>query len=608
MVDYTPVSITGGELRKDYPIDFPAARSYLRGLSTTLKGKTVNGTTTEEWGLKLNGSDPYLNVFFVEGADLSAATSMTINVPNGSVVLVNINGRGNDLNWSGGLAVNGTSIGNVLYNFYNTPNLTIQGIDVRGSILAPRTHVNFVTGVQNGQMMCKSLEGAGQFNNTQFIGNIPVETEIVNIASLSGVTETDTNPNNDSDDALVTVNGQDTGGGSGDGGEWEYVGSFLEGQIVWSLTYTEDGCLLVGTWGGAIYKSNPEGTEFTLINEGMNVGFIWSLLVHNGYFFAGTEQGVFRYNGVSWTLIGLEGMDIRSLVVADGVIYAGVWGAGVYVSTDDGETWTDLSADILNYAAVHDITAHFSFDFNLELFVATLGNGVCFSPDGGVNWTKLDVGYEFVWSIASTSAGTLFAGTYGDGLYQSDDNGSSWYKVIGIEASYIYDITVDADDNVYLSTLLGGVFVSIDGGSSFANVGMGGLGVSTLLVDLSKDKSGEHVIYAGTSDGTIYKKTTGSVTSLEEDSELPTEFTLSQNYPNPFNPSTQIEFSIPAVGNYQLKVFNIIGEEVASLVNNELAPGMYSVSFDASKLASGIYIYRLAGQSVNITKKMILMK
>ncbi len=610
--EYYAVSITGGTLRQDTPIDFAAAEGYLLGLSSTLFGYSVNGTTTMQWGgLKLTGTDPYLNVFMVDGADLSSANDFQINVPNGSVVLVNVSGT--TVSWTGGLTVTGTSIGNVLYNFKDATSITIQGIDVRGSILAPKAHVNFVAGVQNGQMICKSLEGMGQFNNSKFIGNIPTETQIVNVAVVTGVIELDTNPDNDMDDAVVVVNGTDPGtgngggnGGSGNGG-WEYVGNFLDGQIVWSLAYTEDGCILVGTLGGAIYKSNTEGTEFTLINEGMNVGFIWSLLVYNGYYFAGTEQGVFMYNGSSWVLVGLVGMDVRSLSAVDGKIYAGVWGGGVYVSSDNGATWTQLTSELLSWSAVQDITVHFSGNFNVELFVATLGNGICFSPDGGVNWTKLNIDYQFVWSIASTSAGVLFAGTYGDGLYTSNDNGLTWTKVFGVNAQYIYDITVDLNDNVYISTLLGGIFVSTDGGSSFSNAGMGGIGTSSVLAIGGSSESNSSV-YVGTSNGSIYRKVGDNGVTSVEDEDLPREFRLDQNYPNPFNPSTTIQFAVPKAGEYKVVIYNILGQQVAELLNTQLQPGVHKVQFNANQLASGVYIYQLIGDKVNFTKKMVLMK
>ncbi|OGU78773.1 MAG: hypothetical protein A2279_04070 [Stygiobacter sp. RIFOXYA12_FULL_38_9] len=89
---------------------------------------------------------------------------------------------------------------------------------------------------------------------------------------------------------------------------------------------------------------------------------------------------------------------------------------------------------------------------------------------------------------------------------------------------------------------------------------------------------------------------------------MPTEFKLAQNYPNPFNPSTTIEFAIPVSGNYALKVYDVLGQEIASLIDKDLNAGIHKVSFDASKLSSGMYIYRLVGNNVNITKKMMLTK
>ncbi|MGE5353607.1 MAG: SdrD B-like domain-containing protein [Acidobacteriota bacterium] len=89
---------------------------------------------------------------------------------------------------------------------------------------------------------------------------------------------------------------------------------------------------------------------------------------------------------------------------------------------------------------------------------------------------------------------------------------------------------------------------------------------------------------------------------------IPTEFALSQNFPNPFNPSTTINFDIPAAGQYVMKVYNMLGQEVATLVNGELNVGYHSVTFDASKLTSGVYIYRLTGNNVVMTKKMMLNK
>ena len=93
-----------------------------------------------------------------------------------------------------------------------------------------------------------------------------------------------------------------------------------------------------------------------------------------------------------------------------------------------------------------------------------------------------------------------------------------------------------------------------------------------------------------------------------EDSGIPTQFELSQNYPNPFNPSTTIKFSVPEANNVILKVYNILGQEVKTLVNQQMAAGAYTVNFDASHLASGMYIYSLQSGSFSVTKKMMLLK
>ncbi|MCX8056048.1 MAG: CIA30 family protein, partial [Ignavibacteria bacterium] len=92
------------------------------------------------------------------------------------------------------------------------------------------------------------------------------------------------------------------------------------------------------------------------------------------------------------------------------------------------------------------------------------------------------------------------------------------------------------------------------------------------------------------------------------ENEIPKEYKLTQNYPNPFNPATMIEFSIVKPEFVSLKVYNILGQEVATLVNEVKNPGTYSVRFDASNLSSGVYIYRLQTDSYSATKKMILQK
>ena len=83
---------------------------------------------------------------------------------------------------------------------------------------------------------------------------------------------------------------------------------------------------------------------------------------------------------------------------------------------------------------------------------------------------------------------------------------------------------------------------------------------------------------------------------------------LSQNYPNPFNPSTQIQFSVAHAGFVSLKVYDMLGREVATLISRDLSPQSYSVTWNAADLPSGVYFYKLDAEGNSVTKKMILMK
>ncbi|NNG26515.1 MAG: T9SS type A sorting domain-containing protein [Ignavibacteriaceae bacterium] len=90
--------------------------------------------------------------------------------------------------------------------------------------------------------------------------------------------------------------------------------------------------------------------------------------------------------------------------------------------------------------------------------------------------------------------------------------------------------------------------------------------------------------------------------------DVPTNFNIKQNYPNPFNPNTTIKYQIPELNFVTLKVYDVLGNEIATLVNEEISIGIYEITFDASNLPSGIYFYRLQAGDFIQTKKMILMK
>jgi TctA family transporter len=98
------------------------------------------------------------------------------------------------------------------------------------------------------------------------------------------------------------------------------------------------------------------------------------------------------------------------------------------------------------------------------------------------------------------------------------------------------------------------------------------------------------------------------VTSIAVHEHPVNEFRLNQNYPNPFNPSTKIDFSIPKASNVEMKVYNVLGQVLATLVNAPLAAGNHTVTFDAQNLASGVYFYSIKAGEFSSVKKMMLLK
>jgi hypothetical protein len=171
-----------------------------------------------------------------------------------------------------------------------------------------------------------------------------------------------------------------------------------------------------------------------------------------------------------------------------------------------------------------------------------------------------------------------------------------------------------AGDGIYSNMLVFPIgtpgFVEFKYGAVFNGVDTLNGGASYL--DNEAGFSQNHGLTLNLAGGTVYRNNSfgDQITAVvqQQTSEIPKQYTLSQNYPNPFNPSTKINYSIPKSSVVTLKIYNILGQEVATLVNGYQNTGKYIATFNASQLASGIYFYRLQSGNVSLTKKMILMK
>lgn len=211
-------------------------------------------------------------------------------------------------------------------------------------------------------------------------------------------------------------------------------------------------------------------------------------------------------------------------------------------------------------------------------------------------------GYSF-YSLA-VSGNNMFAGTNG-GVFVSTDNGESWtQRSTGLPYNDIYTIAVSGS-NLFAGTP-GGVFQSANNGANWSKVNTGLTNTSVKSLAAS-----ESDLFAGTEGGGVFSMplnllgTSGVETGKNPG---PDKYSLEQNYPNPFNPSTNITFSLPKSQFVSLRLYDILGNEAAVLVNGYKEAGTYTVHYDASNLPSGIYIYTIRAGQFTDSKKLLLFK
>jgi len=283
-------------------------------------------------------------------------------------------------------------------------------------------------------------------------------------------------------------------------------------------------------------------------------------------------------------------------------------------STDDGVTWSTPGKSVIG-------GQQFCFKDNLVLTVGSFtvdGPGgvwdllsFCVSPDYGNTWNYLGYAGPFNYRqsphiLSYFSNENIFSdfSYVGDTLYLSTDTCNTWTPIatLNIQAGLCW--SSGSSEGMLIGTEDLGVFIFSDEGDSLGsrNEGLTNLNIHSLTL------GDDGYVYAGTENGVWRRPLSEIVTSIEQESTQPTEFILEQNYPNPFNPSTTISFYLPRTSQVSLKVFNVLGEEVATLVSDQLVAGSHSFEFNASDLASGVYIYQLTAGSYSAVKKMVVLK
>lgn len=377
-----------------------------------------------------------------------------------------------------------------------------------------------------------------------------------------------------------------------------------------SLAINNNDHIFAGTFGNGIFRSTDDGTNWTPVNSGLTDPYVWALAINStGHIFAGTGDGVFRStdNGENWTPVnsGLTELFIRALAInSSGYIFAGT-NVGGFRSTDNGENWTltGPTAQVYSYAINFDgpppIIGH--------IFAGSEGSGIFRSIDDGTNWTSVNNGLTrfYVPSLAINSNGHIFGGTTAgsdQGVVRSTDNGENWGPVL-IGPS-IFALAINSSQHIFAGTPFVGVFRSTDNGANWDSLNSGLTNSSVWA--LAINSSG--YIFAGTGGSGVFRSVQSTTSVQNISGQLPTSYVLEQNYPNPFNPNTIISFSIPKRSNVILKVYDILGNELVTLINEETDAGRYNINFNASGLPTGVYFYQLVSSDFVETKKMMLLK
>jgi len=245
-----------------------------------------------------------------------------------------------------------------------------------------------------------------------------------------------------------------------------------------------------------------------------------------------------------------------------------------------------------------------------DIFITNSGS-VFRSTNNGLNFEAVSNNHSMIENqgiAVNNHLGVFITDAEGSiygGIFRSLDNGQSWQKIKNLSAR---SIMVANNQVVYVGVYRNGILRSYDDGTTWEEISSG-LDLEKSIYSFHQDKNG--FIYAGSYGGGLYISR-DSVTNVNENQINVTEFNLYQNYPNPFNPNTKISWQTPVSSFITLKVYDVLGNEVATLVDEYKPAGKYEVEFNPSSsiknLASGIYFYRIQAGSFAQTKKMMVLK
>jgi photosystem II stability/assembly factor-like uncharacterized protein len=397
--------------------------------------------------------------------------------------------------------------------------------------------------------------------------------------------------------------------------QWRTVGRITT-PYVYAFHFSGNN-VYTGT-GDSLYISRDKGETWEGINFLTKPPYtITALTEYNNILYAGSyEEGVFKStdDGITWQSFneGLSGWGL----IAYGFHLSGdtlimiTDGGGVYLRRlSSAENWKALNNNLPdNYAwTVHDIC-----ETSQRYIIGAGASGYFFVyPRGGSGWQEKQIEYNGKFYPTPTALishnDTILAGNR-FGIFRSTDHGDTWDSV-GIKALPLGTVSFTKNGNRIYAGLTNStdfwVWYTDDLGSTW-NI------LDHQFAQLNELYCYDNKLWAATNSGAMISNPL--ISDVPGTDPVPASFLLEQNYPNPFNPSTTITYSIPGGGHAQviLKVFDMLGREITTLVDEMKQPGKHHVNFSAPGLSSGVYYYTLNVSGINearsMSRKMIFMK
>lgn len=396
--------------------------------------------------------------------------------------------------------------------------------------------------------------------------------------------------------------------------QWSRVPDIPENRVVPSLLMVHD--TLYAATDSLFYIGASNGTQWSTRNSPVTApDIVVCLLKSRGVILAGTLQhGVFKSTneGASWQhfsdgLSGLGANDISGLQVRRDSLVAATLGAGVFACTSDfTHPWFSWGDSLPEYQG--DNVFKMLVVGNTVLAGAG-SNGYMFRlTDAQPWWNPIPLNTpRFVGQSVSgmaSNGNVVIAGT-NKGIYRSTNEGLSWTRTNLTLPPTIQILPLFRGSTLFalattpFSSLL---FASTNAGEVWQQ-----LGEFPLPNALDAAIIGE-TFFVGLPNGLWEAPVSALVTSVEDRTVKPASFILHQNFPNPFNPATKISFEIPSSAQVTLKVFDLFGREVATLVNEDMTPGNHEAVWDAGGVASGVYFSRIQAGGFVQTRRMLLLK